>query len=113
MDKSKFLSEEDERVCEMFKSKNPMNLKVHLKSTHRNANLLAYLEQVKGNAEPPPPETASPGGTTDNWTTRDEEPTAAFNQRDRQRNINANQHKKGEQDIFFHKTYSDLFESRP
>ena len=54
-DKSKCLVENDNTAD---KGKNPTNLKVHLNSTHKKANL-AYLDKVKDTApgEPPSPET--------------------------------------------------------
>lgn len=43
-------------VDNLLKGKNPTNLKVHLRSTHKEANL-AYLNKVKENTENPSPET--------------------------------------------------------
>ena len=44
-------------ICGQFiKGKNPTNLKVHLRSTHQEANL-AYLNKVKDNTKPPSPKT--------------------------------------------------------
>ncbi len=62
--------------------KNPTNLKVHPKSA-RKANL-AYLEKIKENDDCP--RRASSGGTTNNQTARDEQPSllSSFNQRDNQ-----------------------------
>ena len=53
------------KICgQCFKRKNPTNLKVHLRSAYKEANL-AYLNKVKENAKPPLPETeANPGNVT-------------------------------------------------
>ncbi|CAI5697249.1 uncharacterized protein LOC109195782 [Oreochromis niloticus] len=57
LDKSKCLVMERDKICGTFlKGKNPTNLKVHLKSLHKKANL-AYLEKVRENAQASCPET--------------------------------------------------------
>ena len=49
-DKSKCLLVEGGKICGQFiKGKNPTNLKVHLRSAHKEANL-AYLNKLKENA---------------------------------------------------------------
>lgn len=64
-DKSKCLAVEGGKICGQFlKGKNPTNLKVHLRSAHKEANL-AYLNKVKENTENPSPETEpNPGNVT-------------------------------------------------
>ena len=62
-DKGKCLAVEGGKICgKCIKGKNPTNVKVHLRSTHREANL-AYLNKVKENAKPPVPETEANPGT--------------------------------------------------
>lgn len=75
-DKSKCLAVEGGKICGQFiKGKNPTNLKVHLRSTHKEANL-AYLNKVKENTENPSPETecavsqAQPRGVGDEQNER-------------------------------------------
>ncbi len=48
-----------------FKGKNPTNIKVHLKSAHRNANQ-PYFEKVNKKTESLHPETAQSGDTKEN-----------------------------------------------
>ncbi|MEQ2305626.1 hypothetical protein AMECASPLE_039679 [Ameca splendens] len=51
LDTSKYLVVEQDQICGQFlKGKNPTNLKVHLKSSNKRANL-AYLEKVKEHAQ--------------------------------------------------------------
>ena len=51
---------EDDKICGAFiKGKNPINLKMHSKSFHKQANL-AYLDKLRENAQPFLPETANP-----------------------------------------------------
>ncbi len=82
VEKSKGLVKGDEKICEMFKGKNPMNLKEHLK---RKA-YPAHLEKINENTEPPSPETALSGGRMDNQRAEDKQPALlqAFNLCDNQ-----------------------------
>ncbi len=73
-DKSKCLVVETDKICSLLlKGKNSANLKVHLRSSHKAANL-EYLNKLASVSSPPPPEreaTSRSGGTGEETTVMD------------------------------------------
>lgn len=74
-DKSKCLVVETDEICGLLlKGKNPTNLKVHLRSSHKAANI-EYLNKLASVSSPPPPTereaTSRPGSTGKETTIMD------------------------------------------